>query len=79
MRLVGASLEAIEARGRLLGRRFDEENFGCDEKQRVARSVFKRESPLTLFTSGGDTALLLWWLCVGAVPWSCCLRFNKRP
>ena len=36
MRLVGASLEAIEARGGLLDCRFDEEKSGYDEKQRVS-------------------------------------------
>jgi hypothetical protein len=79
MRLVGTSLKAIEACGGLLGCRFDEENSGYDEKEQVSRSVFKRESPLTPFTSGGGTTLLLWWLCVLVEPWNCWLRLNKRP
>jgi hypothetical protein len=78
MRLVGASLKAIKAYGGLLGCRFDEENSGYNKKEQVSRSVFKRESPLTPFTSSSSTTLLLWWVCVLAKPWCCSVEYSEK-
>jgi hypothetical protein len=62
---VRASVEAIEARGGLLGCRPDEENSGYDERQRVTRSVFKRESPLTLL----HPVVIRRYCCGGCASW----------